>query len=173
MHQTKHYEESTPIATDPHTLFAYVDDHAKFSSHMNKASWMMGGGSMRTILDEGKGQHVGSHIRLHGNVFGITMYVDEVVTEYIPPRRKLWKTVGTPRLIIIGQYQMGLEITPEKEGSRLTVFIDYAIPDSTSGRVLGYLFSSIYATWCVRQMIGSAQTYFSSHKTMKGGDAVV
>lgn len=158
--KTRHYEESKHVSAAPEELFSYVDDHTKFSSHMSESSWMMGGGSMQTTVDEGRGQKVGSHIQLKGKVFGITLFLDEVVTEHTPPHRKAWKTVGTPRLLIIGHYHMGLEITPEKEGSRLTVFIDYELPESPSTRWLGYMFSGIYATWCVRQMLNGAQHYF-------------
>lgn len=157
----RHHEESIKISVTPNELFAYVDDHTKFSSHMSESSWMMGGGSMQTSVDEGHGQRVGSHIQLQGKVLGFTLFLDEVVTEHTPPRRKAWKTVGTPHLLIIGHYQMGLEITPEKEGSRLKVFIDYELPKPPSTRWLGYLFSGMYATWCVRQMLNGTQKHFS------------
>lgn len=157
----RHYEESTFIPVVPETLFVYVDDHTKFSSHMSQSSWMMGGGSMQTSVDGGRGQKVGSHIQLQGKVFGITLFLDEVVTEHVPPHRKVWKTVGTPRLLIIGYYQMGLDITPEKEGSKFTVSIDYELPQSTRTRWLAYLFSGVYAKWCVRQMLTGAREYFT------------
>lgn len=42
----RHYEESAFISVAPETLFAYVDDHSRFSSHMTQSSWMIGGGRM-------------------------------------------------------------------------------------------------------------------------------
>lgn len=72
----------------------------------------MGGGRMETMVDEGRGQKIGSHIRLSGKAFGISVALDEVVTRYEPPRFKTWETVGTPKLLVIGHYRMGIEITP-------------------------------------------------------------
>lgn len=44
----KHYEDSSTIKASPSALFAYIDNHKSLSSHMNKSSWMMGGGKMET-----------------------------------------------------------------------------------------------------------------------------
>jgi len=119
--------------------------------------WMMGGGRMDIQADAGHGQVVGSHIRLSGKILGIHLFLDEVVTQYEPPYRKAWRTVGTPRLLVIGHYRMGFEINAENGGSKLRVFIDYELPTTPSTRWLGYLFGGIYAKWCVRQMIQSVR----------------
>lgn len=42
--ELRHDEESLLISASPEDVFAYVDDHKRFSSHMNQSSWMMGGG---------------------------------------------------------------------------------------------------------------------------------
>lgn len=139
----------------PERLFAFADDHARFSSHMSRSSWRMGGGKMEVNVDAGRGQVVGSHIRLSGKVFGIPLSLDEVVSLREPPHRKTWETVGTPRLLVVGPYTMGFEIHPEKGGSRLKVFIDYELPGK-SGRWLGRIFGGAYARWCVRQMLNEA-----------------
>jgi hypothetical protein len=86
---------------------------------MSKSSWMMGGGRMLVSTDKGHGQVVGSHIRLDGRVFGIHLTVDEVVVRRVPPVEKTWETVGTPRLLVIGPYLMGIQIAPGAVGSRL------------------------------------------------------
>ena len=158
----KHYEESTVINEDAKEVFGYVDNHANFSSHMNKSSWMMGGGRMDTHVDEGQGQKVGSHILMSGKVFGIEVALDEVVTIHEPPRRKTWETVGTPKLIVIGDYQMGLVIEPWHDTSNLTVSIDYSLPNSLKTRWVGQLFGGIYAKWCVGQMVNGTQNYFNT-----------
>lgn len=67
-----HYEEKILVPATPEDLFAFLDDHHNLSSHMNKPSLMMGGGKMETILDEGKGQEIGSHIILKGKAFGMS-----------------------------------------------------------------------------------------------------
>ena len=149
----RHHESSRFLAAAPHDVFAFVDDHARFSSHMSESSWMMGGGRMSVELDQAKGHAVGSHIRVSGRVFGVDLYLDGVVTRRDPPTTKVWKTVGTPRLLVIGAYAMGIEITPEAAGSRLRVYIDYELPTGWASYWLGLLFGGFYARWCVDQML--------------------
>ena len=149
----RHFERSAFIDASPEHVFAFVDDHSRFSSHMNESSWMMCGGRMSVELDEAKGQAVGSHIRLSGRVFGVSLYLDEVVTRRDPPTNKVWETVGAPRLLVIGAYSMGVQITPERGGSRLRAFIDYQLPDGPVTYWLGWLFGGLYARWCVDQML--------------------
>lgn len=153
----RHCEESASIPASVKQVFDYVDDHARLSSHMRQSSWMMVGGRMDIQADAGRGQVVGSHIRLSGKILGIQLYLDEVVTQHEPPYRKAWQTVGAPKLLVIGHYRMGFEINAENRGSKLRVFIDYELPTTLSTRWLGYLFGGIYAKWCVRQMIQSAR----------------
>jgi hypothetical protein len=61
----------------------------------------MGAGRMSYEFDAAKGQTIGSHIRMGGKAFGLRLAVEEVVTEREPPRRKVWKTIGTPALVVI------------------------------------------------------------------------
>ena len=160
MYDRRH--ESTgfvPAAPDP--LFMLLDEHARLSSHMSESSWRMGGGSMRVDTDDGGGRRPGSVIHLSGRAFGIRLEVEEVVIEHVRPRRKVWQTVGSPRLLVIGQYLMGFEVTPHDAGSDLRVFIEYALPTRGVGRWLGRLFSGWYARWCTRSMVADAQRRFS------------
>lgn len=155
----KHYKDSIEINATPEAIFAYADDHSKFSSHMNESSWMMGGGKMETEVDEGHGQKIGSHIKMGGKVFGIKLFLDEVITEHESPRRKVWKTVGDLKLLVIGHYQLGFEIEPKENKSIFTVFIDYDLPSKNIW--LGKLFGGIYAKWCVNQMISGVKNHFN------------
>ena len=118
----------------------------------------MGGGSMATETDEGKGQRIGSHIRLSGKAFGIPIFLDEVVTRHEPPYNKTWETVGTPKLLVVGNYKMGIEIKPQDNSSLLKVFIDYEMPQTNVW--LGKLFGKVFAKWCVNQMIQGAYEHF-------------
>ena len=154
----RHYEKTALIPASAEELFGYIDDHARFSSHMNRSSWMMGGGRMTVSVDDGKGQKIGSHIRLNGTAFGMTLFLDEVVTRHEPPRIKTWETVGDLRLLVVGHYGMGIEITPRSFGSLMRVYIDYDLP--TTNAWLGRLFAGMYATWCVGQMIKGAEGQF-------------
>jgi hypothetical protein len=160
----RHVESSAFIDVSPEDVFAFVDDHSQFSSHMSESSWMMGGGRMSVELDEAKGQAVGSHIRLRGRVFGVPLNLDEVVTRREPPTDKVWETVGAPRLLVIGAYSMGLKITSEAQGSRLRVFIDYQLPEGWVTYWLGWLFGRFYARWCVGQMLTGVLKQFTQRR---------
>jgi hypothetical protein len=142
-------------------VFAHLDDQTRLSAHMTKRSWTMGWGKMDVRLDAGRGKAVGSHIVLDGRVFGIHLYLDEVVTEREPPYRKRWRTVGDPRLLVMGQYEMGFDLTEASDGARLRVLIDYELPKTGLAKVLGRLFGRMYAKWCTRQMVTDAAIVFA------------
>lgn len=156
-----HYEREASIHAPAEAVFDFADDHARFSSHMSESSMMMAGSKMQVEFDAGKGQTVGSHIRLDGRVFGVRLDVDEVVTERTPPLRKTWETVGVPRLLVIGAYRMGFALTPDQRSCRLRVFIDFEYPSGWS-YLLGRLLGGTYARWCVRQMIDGAARQFEA-----------
>lgn len=159
---SRHYEQSVGVSAKRDEVFAFADDHNNFSSHMNQSSWMMGGGSMKTETDEGNGQRVGSHIKMSGKVFGINLFLDEVVIEHEPPNKKTWETVGDVNLLVIDKYKLGFEITQEGEVSNLKVFIDYNLPISQRTKLLGKLFGGMYAKWCVGQMTEGVSSHFGS-----------
>jgi hypothetical protein len=149
------------ISASPEQVFAFVDDQSRLSSHMSESSWMMGGGRMTIELDEGKGQAVGSHIQLRGRVFGIRLFLDEVITRRNPPSEKTWETVGTPHLLVMGSYRMGFQITSDTDASCLRVFIDYDLPAGWATYWLGRLLGGVYANWCVAQMLPAPSRHFS------------
>lgn len=156
---TRHREASADIAATPQTVFAHLDDQTRLAKHMSKPSLIMGGGKMTYDFDEQKGQAVGSHIRMGGSAFGLQLHLDEVVTERIPPRRKVWRTVGVPRLVVVGSYEMGFDLKAVDEASALRVWIDYELPPRGLGRLLPAL-GDAYARWCVEQMVRDAVLAF-------------
>lgn len=156
----EHYEESLIIPTKAEDLFSFMDDHRNLSAHMNKSSWIMGGGKMETWVDEGKGQKVGSHIKMGGKVFGINLFLDEVITHHEPPFHKEWQTMGKINLLVIDHYTLGFEIKPQDSSSLLRVYINYNLPKSAKTYWLGLLFGKMYAKWCVKQMIKSPRDHF-------------
>lgn len=158
----RHREGSVLISAPLEEVFAFVDDHSRFSSHMSESSWRMGGGRMTVELDAGNGQTVGSHIRLSGSVFGVRLSLDEVVSRRDPPTLKVWETVGAPRLLVIGSYRMGVEISSEHPRSRLRVFIDYGLPGGWATYWLGLVLGGFYAKWCVSQMLTGASNHFAN-----------
>jgi hypothetical protein len=157
---TRHHEASTYVPALAADVFARLDDQVQLGEHMNRSSAMMGGGRMTYDFDEGRGRAVGSHIRMGGEAFGLKLFIDEVVTEREPPRRKVWKTVGAPRMLVVGGYTMGFDIAPAGSGARLTVWIDYDLPDTFLGALAGPLLAPMYASWCVERMVGDAKAHF-------------
>jgi polyketide cyclase/dehydrase/lipid transport protein len=160
--QTFHEETTVSIEATPEQVFEYLDDHRNLSSHMDKSSWMMAGSRMDIELDRDDGRRVGSHIRLNGTVLGVKLAVEEAVIERDVPRRKSWRTLGEPRLLVIGPYQMGFEIAPRDGASALRVFIDYELPEAKSLRWLRQMFALFYARWCIRRMAHDAAHNFST-----------
>ena len=159
----RHFERSRLLAAAPEALFAHLDDQTRLAEHMTKPSAMMGGGRMTYAFDSQRGMAVGSRIRMGGSAFGLSMMVEEEVTERAPPRRKAWRTIGKPRLFIVESYAMGFRIEPADRGaSRLTVQIDYRLPVHWLGHLLGWLFAGFYARWCVSRMIEDARTAFAA-----------
>lgn len=155
----RHKEAKAQLAAPPQAVFAHLDDQTRLASHMGKPSLMMGGGRMSYELDELKGQAVGSHIRMNGSAFGLHVSLEEVVTERTPPDCKAWRTIGYPKLIVIGLYEMGFEIDPIDGGSELRVWINYELPKGGLGRLFPAL-GDAYARWCVNQMVSEAAGVF-------------
>lgn len=155
---SRHDECTVFVAGFPEEVFAFADDHSKFSAHMSGSSWMMLGSKMATATDAELGQKVGSHITMTGNVLGIPLSLDEVVVERIPPWEKAWETVGAPRLLVIGAYRMGFRVLRHERGAVLNVFIDYDLPAQL--RWLGKLIGHRYARWCVKQMAVGVERHF-------------
>lgn len=108
---------------------------------------------MRTETDEGRGQAVGSVIRMSGSILGISLWLEEAVVERVPVHRKTWETLGEPRLLVIGRYSMGFEMVPGGQGTQLRIWIDYDLPSAGWQRWLGKLMGRFYADWCVRKML--------------------
>ena len=166
---TRHCERTILVAARPDEVFEFVDDFSRLSSHMSESSWMMGGGRMTVETDAAKGRSIGSRIRMSGRVLGLPLSLDEVVTRHEPPREKRWETVGTPRLLVIGSYQMGVEITPTQRGSSVRVYLDYDLPPGSLGQWFGRLFAGAYANWCVRQMVSGMSRQFERSETQMPG----
>ena len=143
------------VNADAQRLFEHLDDPRRLSAHMGRRSAMMAGAAMVLTTDAGAGRSIGSVYRLHGKVLGLELDVSSRVEEREPPRRKTWHTVGEPRLLVIGHYRMGFDITPLGQGCRLAVFIEYAWPERRPW--LGRLLGSAYAAWCTQRMALDAQ----------------
>ena len=155
-----HHESSALLEASAERAFAYLDDFTALSAHMAKPSAMMMGSSMQVSTDELGGRAIGSKVRMAGRVLGMRLSLDEVVVKREPPLRKAWQTVDT-RLLVIGPYRLGFELTPRGKRSALRVFIDYELPQRGAGRWLGRILGPAYARWCTRRMARDAARHFA------------
>lgn len=156
-----YHDESTAVVRAPaERVFAHLDDPKSLSAHMRESSMMMMGSRMSIDVDAGGGQVVGSKIRMSGSVMGIPISLEESICDRRAPYEKQWETIGTPKLIVIGHYRMGFEVTPSGDSSLVRVFIDYSLPAGFAGRWLGRVFGSVYAKWCTRRMTRDAAERF-------------
>jgi hypothetical protein len=155
-----HREKTAEIAASPQALFAFLDDHRRLGGHMERPSLMMAGAAMTIETDSQRGQALGSLIRMKGRVLGIALFVEETIVHYQPPERKSWRTLGEPRLLVIGGYQMGFELFALPRGTRLRVWIDYNLPAGLLTNWLGRMLGRTYADWCIGQMVRDASAAF-------------
>ena len=157
------HEESTVQVHAPiDAVFAYLDDPVALSAHMGKSSMMMMGSKMSTQVDVGGGRVIGSKIRMRGSVMGISIALEEVITERQAPNRKLWETIGNPRLLVLEHYRIGFELTPRGDSSLVRVFIDCSLPTTAPESWLGGLLGGVYARWCTKRMADDAARHFAS-----------
>jgi hypothetical protein len=126
-----------------------------------KSSAMTMGSKMIITTDALGGRAVGSRVRMDGKILGMTLSLEEVVTERQPPFRKAWQTVDA-KLLVIGQYRLGFALSPSGHHSRLRVFIDYDLPRQGLARWLGKLLGKTYAHWCTERMANDAAAHFGS-----------
>lgn len=156
-----HHRSEVDVNADKQCLFAHLDDHRRLAAHMEKPSFMMAGATMQMEMDAQQGRAIGSLICVTGQVLGLNLIVEEVVTERVPSLRKTWETRGEPKLLVIGSYRMGFIISPNGDRSRLVVFIDYQIPPRGFAHLLGRFFSKTYAAWCTQRMANDAVAAFA------------
>src|SRR5512139_1289789 len=152
----RHYQVRVTAGAPAEAVFAKMDDHARLASHMTKSSMMMAASAMRFEFDGAHGRSVGSRITMSGTMLGIDLFVEEIVTERRPPVRKVWETIGRPRLLVVADYRMGFEIEPAADRSLVTVFIDYDLP--ADHPLLGRLLGGFYARWCTNSMAKGVST---------------
>ena len=159
-----HHETEVTLHTSAQAAFDFLDDFRKLSAHMERPSAMMLGSRMEISTDDGGGRTVGSRVRMSGRVLGIRLSLEEVVVEREPPTRKAWDTLQA-RLVVIGPYRLGFELTPRNEKCDLRVFIDYDWPQATLARCLAAVLAKRYARWCTERMAKDAATYFATTGT--------
>src|SRR5512134_2380491 len=150
-----HYESRATLDAPVEAAFAYLDDFRQLSAHMQRRSWMMLGSKMKIETDGAEGRAVGSRVRMSGKALGLTLALEEVVSERNPPLRKVWETANA-KLLVIGPYRLGFELERKGSSSAVRVFIDYDLPAKPPARWLGRVFGRRYARWCVDRMLRDA-----------------
>ena len=147
--------QTAVIESPAERVFAHVDDIRNLARHMSERGSMPLMGSklvLEIVTPEPTG--VGATYRYSGGVMGVAIDFSETVTRYVPGREKFWRTIGTPRLVIIDSYEMGILVEPLAEmRSRLTLTFDYELPRSGLRRLLGMLLAAAYARWCLSGML--------------------
>ena len=157
----RHAESSVVVRVAPEVAFAFLDAHENIAAHMDRPSWAMLGGTMTSTIDKLAGKETGSVIQIEGKVLGFSISLVEKIVERVPPRHKRWEIIGTPRLIVMGRYRMGFDIERAGDGCRVTVVIDYDLPEGVWGSLSGQLFAPAYARWCVQRIVQTVAHEFS------------
>lgn len=151
-----HRETEVTVAAPVEVVFALLDDPVRLGAHMGRRSVMMAGATMQTETDALGGHAVGSVIRMSGRALGFRLSLQESVVEWVPPQRKVWETLGEPRLLVIGRYRMGFELAPVMNSTGLRIWIDYELPKKGWSHWLGLFFGQAYADWCLQKMAKEA-----------------
>ena len=105
------HDESTSLAHSSNdSVFPYLADPKVLAAHMGKSSMMMLGS--RLSIETDGGRMIGSKIRLNGSIMGIPISLEEVFIERHVPLKKVWETIGSPKLLVIAHYRMGFDVPP-------------------------------------------------------------
>ena len=150
-------EEAVWIDASLPAVFAWIDNPRNTGWHMSRPSMAMLGSALRTEQISTNATGLGATYRSHGRVVGLPIDFTGVVTRWAPDKEKVWRTIGDPQLIVLGAFEMRLDITPESGGTRLVAGIDYTWPKSWSGRLLGRLLARPYSRWCLRRICRDAK----------------
>ena len=161
--------ETVEIRAPAEAVFAHVDDIRNLGWHMtSRPSMALMGSRLRleTLSDQSTG--LGAMYRYSGTMMGLSIDFSESVTKYVPPREKVWRTLGEPRLVIIGSYEMRVAVEPlSPSASRLTISIVYELPRSGFWRIVGLVLARAYSRWCLRRMCRDTKHVLEAPSTVR------
>ena len=138
-------------------VFPFMDDLSKTGMHMSESSMMMAGSKLKLEHFSGPEKGVGAAYRWSGKMLGFELDFTVVVTKWIENFEKVWETIGTPKLIILGWYLMRLKTEPVTEGTLASLEIQYTRPDGFFYKFLSILFARWYAEWCLARMMSDSK----------------
>lgn len=157
------YSREILIPAGIQDVYDFLDDPVNFSSHMDSSSIMMAGSSMHTETDSAGGKAVGSVIKMKGKIFGLELFLQEVIRERIPPYRKNWETFEEQKLLVVDQYLMGFNTSAEEiNRTKLEVFIKFNLPATGGKKILGLLLGKFYCQWCVNRILKDTKKHFGN-----------
>ena len=137
-----------------------MDDLSKTGMHMSQSSMMMMGSKLTLEQLEGPSKGVGATFHWTGKVMGMPIDITETVTKWIENKEKVWETIGSPKIIILGWYRMSLKTEPAKEGTLASLQIEYTQPNGWFYKILSFFFAGWYSRWCLNNMLNDTKKEF-------------
>ena len=134
-----HHESSGPTNAPVEQVFAFLDDPKALAAHTGESSMTMLGSGVSIDVDAGGFRVIGSKVRMQGRMLGVRLSLKAIITERQVPAIEVWETIGTPKLLVIAHYRMGIELPRTGASSLMRVFIDYSLPIKPPGSWLGHL----------------------------------
>jgi hypothetical protein len=161
--------ETVEIRAPAEAVFAHVDDIRNLGWHMtSRSSMAMMGSRLRLDVLSDQPTGLAATYRYSGTVMGLSIDFSESVTKYVPPREKVWRTIGEPRLVIIASYEMRVAVEPlSPSSSRLTISIVYELPRSGFWRIVGLVLARSYSRWCLRRMCRDTKRVLEATSTVR------
>ena len=145
------------IRNSPEKVFSYMDNLGNTGMHMMQSSSMMMGSKLKLELLSENATGLNAKFRWYGNMMGIKMDFTVDVTKWIKDKEKVWETVGDAKMIILGWYQMRLQLTPITEGTKAELSIAYTYPKKILGKILTFFLAQWYANWCLKSMLSNSK----------------
>ena len=93
---------------------------------------------------------------------GLPIDFTETVTIWKKNAEKVWETIGSAQMIILGWYQMRLTTEPHEKGTLASMEIQYTSPKGFFYKLLSAVFASSYANWCWGKMLGDTKNNFEA-----------
>ncbi len=156
----KSHRATVAIERAAESVFAFIDDIRNVGFHMTERSSMaMLGSKLNLDVLSPPPTGFGATYPYSGKILGLTLDFTESVIKYLPNREKVWRTAGTPRiLLIMSSYEMRFAVEPlSPSSSRLRISIAYELPVAWFWRCVGILLAGWYSRWCLRRMCFDAK----------------
>ncbi|MBI2125811.1 MAG: SRPBCC family protein [Thaumarchaeota archaeon] len=154
----EHAQKVIEIRASPEEVFAFMDDIQNVGWHMEgqRSMPLMGGKlDLERLSTNATGE--GATYRWYGKILGMKVDFSEVVSKWVEGREKVWHTIGDPKIIIMSNYEMRLTLSPTDVGTKVIFEIDYDLPNTWYGKIIGNLLASRYAEWCLRRACEDAK----------------